>query len=59
MIFTASTEASEKLLSKWIFSREPGLDNPQYGQTGSSELISFRQFGHSIDFFSFVNIIDT
>ena len=32
----------------YLFQDEPGFAIPQYGQSGSSELISFRQFGHSI-----------
>jgi hypothetical protein len=35
----------------YLFQDEPGFAITQYGQSGSSELISFRQFGHSIDFF--------
>ena len=35
---------------------EPGFDRPQYGHAGSSELISFRQFGQRIDFLSLVGI---
>ncbi len=56
MSLTAPVEAAESLLKKWVFSGEPGFDRPQYGHTGSSELISFRQLGHSIDFFSVVGI---
>jgi len=59
MILTASAEVAEKLFKKCIFNRDPGFDNPQYGQVGSSELISFRQFGQSIEFFSFVDIVNT
>jgi hypothetical protein len=36
---------------KKLFARhEPGLLISQYGQFGSSELISFLQLGHRIDF---------
>lgn len=56
MSLTAPAEAAESLLNKWVFNGEPGFDRPQYGHAGSSELISFRQLGHRIDFFSFVGI---
>jgi len=59
MSLTAPVEAAENLLNKWVFNGEPGFDKPQYGHAGSSELISFRQFGHSIDFFSLVGISRT
>jgi hypothetical protein len=52
MSLTASIDAAENLLNKWAFNSEPGFDSPQYGHAGSSELINFRQFGQSIDFFS-------
>jgi hypothetical protein len=35
-----------------LFQRAPGRTIPQKGQAGSSLLISLRQFGQSIDFFS-------
>jgi hypothetical protein len=56
MSLTASAEAAENLLNKWAFNGEPGFDRPQYGHAGSSELISFRQFGQSIDFLSLVDM---
>ena len=56
MSLTISVEAAENLLNKWAFNGEPGFDRLQYGHAGSSELISFRQFGQSIDFFSLVDI---
>ena len=56
MSLTAFIEAAEILLKKWAFNGEPGFDRLQYGHAGSSELISFRQFGQSIDFFSLVDI---
>lgn len=59
MSLTAPVEAAENLLNKCVFNGEPGFDRPQYGHTGSSELISFRQFGHRIDFFSLVGISRT
>ena len=59
MSLTASIDAAENLLSKWILNSEPGFDSPQYGHAGSSELISFRQFGQSIDFFSSLDISGT
>ena len=59
MSLTISEEAAENLLSKRVFSGEPGFDRPQYGHAGSSELISFRQFGQSIDFFSLAGISRT
>ncbi len=33
-----------------FFRREPGLSILQYGHIGSSELMSFLQFGHRIEF---------
>jgi len=59
MIFTASRVSNENLLKKLVFHRDPGFDNPQYGQAGSSELISLRQFGQSIEFFSLVVMLRT
>jgi hypothetical protein len=56
MSLTASAEAAENLLNKWAFNGEPGFDRLQYGHAGSSELISFRQFGQSIDFLSLVDM---
>jgi hypothetical protein len=57
MILTASMEAAEKMFKKRLFNHEPGFDNPQYGHTGSSELMSFRQLGQSIEFFSLADIL--
>jgi hypothetical protein len=59
MSLTTSLEAAENLLNKLAFNGEPGFDSPQYGHLGSSELMSFRQFGQSIDFFSLVGIWTT
>ncbi|MGZ3647678.1 MAG: hypothetical protein ACXU9G_01460 [Syntrophales bacterium] len=59
MSLTTSVEAVENLLNKLAFNSEPGFFKPQYGHAGSSELISFRQFGQSIDFFSVVGISRT
>jgi hypothetical protein len=59
MSLTISVEAAENLLNKCTFNGEPGFDRLQYGHAGSSELISFRQFGQSIDFFSLVDISRT
>jgi len=56
MSLIASVDAAENLLNKWAFNSEPGLDSPQYGHVDSSELISFRQFGQSIDFLSSLGI---
>jgi hypothetical protein len=59
MSLTISEEATENLLSKRVFNGEPGFDRPQYGHAGSSELISFRQFGQRIDFLSLAGISRT
>jgi hypothetical protein len=59
MSLTTSVEAVENLLNKLAFNSEPGFVKPQYGHAGSSELISFRQFGQSIDFFSLEGISRT
>jgi hypothetical protein len=59
MSLTTSVEAAENLLNKCAFNGEPGFDRLQYGHAGSSELISFRQFGQRIDFLSLVGISRT
>ena len=49
----------ENSLMTFFFHQEPGRCIPQYGQQGSSRLISFLQFGHRIDRRSELFIIDS
>ena len=49
MFFRSCSGLKKPRVTRLVFHQDPGLDNPQCGQRGSSELISLRQFGQRIE----------